>query len=110
MQTTTYVWDVAARLPVILQAKTNGATTSYLYGLDLVSATDNNGVRTYLLQDGLGSTTGLTDGSGSVTDTTHQYDAFGSGGLRESGSRRCATAAGSSGALLRPHCCERDRH
>ena len=48
MQTTSYVWDVAASLPVILQAKTNGATTSYLYGLDLVSATDNNGVRTYL--------------------------------------------------------------
>ena len=52
MQTTSYVWDVAASLPVILQAKTNGATTSYLYGLDLVSATDNNGVRTHLLQDG----------------------------------------------------------
>jgi hypothetical protein len=52
-----------ASLPVILQAKTNGATTSYLYGLDLLSATDNNGVRTYFLQDGLGSTTGLTDGT-----------------------------------------------
>ena len=25
--------------PVILQEKTNGATNSYLYGLDLVSAT-----------------------------------------------------------------------
>jgi hypothetical protein len=45
------------------------ATAGYLYGLDLVSATDNNGVRTYLLQDGLSSTTGLTDGSGSVADT-----------------------------------------
>jgi hypothetical protein len=40
------------------------------YGLDLVSATDNNGVRTCLLQDG------LSDGSGSVTDT-YAYDAFG---------------------------------
>jgi len=67
MQTTSYVWDVAASLPVILQAKTNGATTSYLYGLDLVSATDNNGVRTYFLQDGLGSTTGLTNGTSEVT-------------------------------------------
>jgi YD repeat-containing protein len=33
-------------------------------------------VRTYYLQDGLGSTTGLTNGSGGVTDT-YTYDAFG---------------------------------
>jgi YD repeat-containing protein len=49
---------------------------SYLYGLDSLSATDNNGVRTYFLQDGLGSTTGLTDDDGSMT-ATYQYDAFG---------------------------------
>jgi hypothetical protein len=57
----------------VYREKTNGAPAGYPYGLDLVSATDNNGVRTYLLQDGLGSTTGLTDGSGSVTDT-YTYD------------------------------------
>jgi len=63
----------------VLPPTTNGATTSYLYGLDLVSATDNNGVRTYLLQDGLGSTTGLTDGSGSVTGQGGIAGLFGSG-------------------------------
>jgi len=47
-----------------------------LYGLDLVSVADNNGVQTYFLQDGLGSTTGLTDSGGSMT-AMYQYDAFG---------------------------------
>jgi hypothetical protein len=32
----------------------------------MLSATDNNDVTTYFLQDGLGSTTGLTDDSGDV--------------------------------------------
>jgi RHS repeat-associated protein len=37
---------------------------------------DNSAVQTYYLQDGLGSTTGLTDGSGGVTDS-YTYDVFG---------------------------------
>jgi RHS repeat-associated protein len=42
----------------------------------LVSMADSNGVQTYFLQDGLGSTTGLTDDDGSMTDT-YTYDVFG---------------------------------
>ncbi len=60
--TTTYTWDVATGLPVILQDGTN----TYVYGLDLISATDAGGVQTYYMYDGLGSTTDLTDGGGNV--------------------------------------------
>ena len=73
---TSYTWDAAASLPVIVQETTNESTTSYVYGLDMLSATDNNDVTTYFLQDGLGSTTGLTDDDGSLTDT-YAYDVFG---------------------------------
>ena len=77
LQTSTYIWDSAASLPVVVQEKTNGTVTnSYVYGLDLLSATDNNNVTTYFLQDGLGSTTGLTNSAGTVIHT-YAYDAFG---------------------------------
>src|SRR5207247_4899908 len=70
--TTSYQWDAAARLAGVLQ---DGANT-YVYGLDLISATDNAGTQTYFLHDGIGSTTDLTDGSGNST-ATYRYDAFG---------------------------------
>ncbi len=71
-QTTSYTWDVAAGLPVVLQDGTN----TYVYGLDLISATDGSAVQTYFLYDGLGSVTDLTDGSGNSVDG-YTYDAFG---------------------------------
>jgi YD repeat-containing protein len=72
-----YVWDVAAGLPVILNEKDrhytldgetagHGVNNTYVYGLDLISATDKDGNQTYFLYDGLGSTTGLADGEGDV--------------------------------------------
>ena len=67
---------MVASLPVIVQETTNDATTSYVYGLDMLSATDNSDVTTYFLQDGLGSTTGLTDADGAMT-ATYEYDVFG---------------------------------
>ena len=70
--TTSYTWDVAAGLPVVLQDGTN----TYVYGLDLISATDGAGVQTYSLNDGLGSTSDLTDGSANPTDA-YSYDVFG---------------------------------
>jgi RHS repeat-associated protein len=70
--TTNYTWDVARGLSVVLQDGTN----SYVYGLDLISATDGAGAQTYFTYDGLGSTTDLTNGSGAVTDT-YSYDVFG---------------------------------
>ncbi len=81
-QTTSYVWDTTASPPVVVQDTTRSGTgtllgaNSYVYGLDLLSATDNNNVTTYFLQDGLGSTTGLTNSSGTMTDS-YTYDAFG---------------------------------
>ena len=44
-QQTSYTWDVAAGLPVVLQDGTN----TYVYGLDLISATDGTGIQTYFL-------------------------------------------------------------
>ena len=71
-QTTNYAWDVNAGLPVVLQDGTN----TYVYGLDLISATDGAGGQTYFTYDGLGSTTDLTNGSATVTGT-YSYDVFG---------------------------------
>jgi RHS repeat-associated protein len=45
-------------------------------GLDLISRTDSLGNQEYELSDGLGSTTGLADGTGAVTDT-YTYDVYG---------------------------------
>ena len=70
--TTTYTWDVNASLPVILQ---DGSQT-YVYGLGLVSQTDGSGDQVYPLGDGLGSTTTLTDSTGTVV-ATYAYDVFG---------------------------------
>lgn len=47
-----------------------------MFGLDLISATDGDGVQTYHLYNGLGSTTDLTDGSGNVT-AGYGYDVLG---------------------------------
>jgi len=70
--TTDYSWDVASGLPVILQ---DGALT-YVYGPDLISATDGAGDQVYFSYDGLGSTTDLTDDIGDVV-ATYEYDVFG---------------------------------
>lgn len=76
-----YVWDAGAGLPVVLQdtrTPKNGTpvTTTYLYGLGLISETSGAGVTSYYLADGLGSTTQLTDSAGAVTDS-YSYDVFG---------------------------------
>ncbi len=77
-----YIWKAVAGLPVVLQdVRTpqdggSTATTTYLYGLGLISSTDSGGVTSYALADGLGSTTQLTDSAGAVTDT-YSYDVFG---------------------------------
>lgn len=70
--TTNFVRDVSQGLPVVLQ---DGANT-YVYGLSLISATDAASSQNYFLYDGLGSTTGLTNSSATLTDT-YSYDVFG---------------------------------
>jgi RHS repeat-associated protein len=70
--TTNYTWDIAASKPVVLQDGTN----TYVYGLELISATDGGGAQKYFMHDGLGSVSHLIDGSG--TDVgDYLYDAFG---------------------------------
>lgn len=71
--TVSYAWDQNSALPVILKDSTGAR---YVYGIDLISRTDSGGAQQYFLTDGLGSTTGLTNGTGAVTDT-YQYDVFG---------------------------------
>lgn len=75
MTTTNYVWDVTAGLPVVLDDGEN----AYVYGLDLISATDSQSDQTYFLYDGLGSVTDVTDENGDVV-ASYSYDVF--GGIR----------------------------
>jgi hypothetical protein len=67
-----YTWDVNAGLPVILQ---DSDGNSYVYGLDLISVTDDSSVQTYFLHDGLGSSTELAADDDVVN--TYDYDVFG---------------------------------
>jgi len=81
MQRTDYTWDVGAALPAVLEERAADvlgnpiSTTYYVYGLDLISSVTGT-TPAFYLYDGLGSTTGLANGAGNVTDT-YQYDAFG---------------------------------
>jgi uncharacterized protein RhaS with RHS repeats len=69
--TTDYVWSSGGSLPVVLY---DG--DYYVYGLGLIAKTDSQDGQLYYLTDGLGSTTGPTDGEGSVVGT-YTYDVFG---------------------------------
>lgn len=83
--TTTYLWDLASDLPVVLQ----DGTTTYVYGLGLISqglstttylflnlVPTTTTVHSWFLTDGLGSTVALTNSAGAIT-ATHKYDVFG---------------------------------
>jgi RHS repeat-associated protein len=69
--TTDYVWSNSSSLPVVVY---DGSY--YVYGLGLIAKTDSQDGQLYYLADGLASTTGLTDGQGSVVGT-YTYDVFG---------------------------------
>jgi RHS repeat-associated protein len=68
--TTTFTWDVAGGLPVVLD---DG--NQYLYGAGLVSQ-KQSGNWYYYLSDGLGSTMAIVDSSGN-TQNTYTYDVYG---------------------------------
>jgi RHS repeat-associated protein len=74
--TASYIWDVAAKVPMLLQETTGASTTTYVYGLGLISTTDSSGNQTYYLKDGLGNTVAPCNGSGTVT-ATYTYDVYG---------------------------------
>jgi len=74
--TTEYLVDSNRDYAQVLEERVNNSLiASYLYGLDLISQERGN-ADSYYLVDGLGSTRGLTDGAGNVTNT-YSYDAFG---------------------------------
>ena len=74
---TSYVQDVSAGLPVVLEETTGGQTTSYNFGLDLISQEMSSGDISFYHVDGLGSVRRMSVLSGSAA-AAYAYDVFGS--------------------------------
>jgi RHS repeat-associated protein len=75
-ETTDYLWDTTSLYgDVILETQGTNETSYLLAGTELISQT-RNGVASYYLQDGQGSTRALTNNAGSITDS-YAYTAFG---------------------------------
>ncbi len=74
---TTYTQDLAAPLPVVLQAKTGTNTTKYLYNLGTRPLAQNATAWEYLLPDALGSVRQIADANGDVT-LAESYEPYGS--------------------------------
>ncbi len=81
---TSYVYDVNASLPVLL----DDGTHKYVWGLGLAFAVDQAGNPFVYHTDGLGSIRALTDANGNVVQT-YQYDEYGN-------------VVSSSGSIIQP--------
>jgi RHS repeat-associated protein len=68
--TTDYVLDLAARLPVVI----SDTEAVYLYGLDIIAQQQSD--RYYYMHDALGSVRQLVDTTGEI-ETNYAYDPFG---------------------------------
>jgi RHS repeat-associated protein len=68
--TTEYVLDLAATLPVVI----SDTEAVYLYGLDIIAQQQSE--RLYYVHDGLGSVRQLVDTTGQI-ETNYAYDPFG---------------------------------
>jgi len=68
--TTEYVLDLAATLPVVI----SDSEAVYLYGLDIIAQQQSE--RLYYVHDGLGSVRQLVDTTGQI-ETNYAYDPFG---------------------------------
>jgi len=75
-QATDYVQDVGIPLPMVVAETTGSGTDAYIYGNDLVGAENAVGEVVYYHQDGLGSTRGLSNEAGELTDA-YTYNVFG---------------------------------
>ena len=64
---TTYTQDLAAPLPVVLQAQTGSATTQYLYALGTQPLAQSTTAWESLLPDALDSVRQSVDAGGNVT-------------------------------------------
>ncbi len=75
---TTYTQDLAAPLPVVMQAKTGVTTTRYLYDISTrpLAQYTSDGAE-YLLADGLGSVRQIADANGYLI-LTQDYEPYGS--------------------------------
>jgi RHS repeat-associated protein len=67
-----YTWDVGSSLPEIL----NDNMQTYVYGLDLTSATDSAGNQNYYMHNGVGSVSMIADYSGGLK-AEYYYSEFG---------------------------------
>jgi RHS repeat-associated protein len=74
--TTHYLWDTNSALAVVALEVTDGVTTTYLYGADLVAQYDAAGNPAYLLTDGQGNVRLLVDAAGNIVGR-YDYDVFG---------------------------------
>jgi len=75
---TTYTQDMAAPLPVVLQAKTGGNATQYIYSVGTRPVAEYEAAtREYLLADPLGSVRQIADADGNVT-LLKSYEPYGS--------------------------------
>ncbi|MEG4506100.1 putative Ig domain-containing protein [Microcoleus sp. F6_B4] len=73
---TDYLVDGNRDYAQVLEERVNNSLgASYVYGLDLISQ-ERGAADSFYLVDGLGSTRGLANGAGGVTDV-YNYDAFG---------------------------------
>jgi RHS repeat-associated protein len=70
--TTDYLWDLGDALPNVLVDD----TYTYVYGLDLISATDGSGNQSYYMHNGIGSVTNILSYGGSEQGD-YYYDEFG---------------------------------
>jgi RHS repeat-associated protein len=76
--TTSYVWDLAEGMPLLLQETTGGATTKDLTGAGGLPVEQQNGAGApqYYVQDQQGSTRALLDSTGTAL-STFTYDPYG---------------------------------
>lgn len=93
--TTSFGWDQAQGLPLLLTETTSVGTTSFIYGPTgaPIAQVAPSGATSYLVADQLGSVRAMTDQAGAVT-ATFAYDAF---GVRTAATGSTSTSFGFAG-------------
>lgn len=94
---TTYLYDTTRELPRVIKKTTDGHSTIYVYGVDLISETSGDEHKYYHF-DYHGSTVALTASDGTVTDR-YNYDVYGSASHTEGTSDTQFGYNGSEGVI-----------
>lgn len=92
-----YLYNTNQSLPKVIKSTTNGLSTIYIYGKDLISEKSGKDTSYYHF-DYRGSTVALTDISGKITDK-YQYDVYGSSRHTEGISETPFRYNGSAGVM-----------